>query len=216
MKIFRPLQIKVKRICKDNPLPVVVDKGDYIDLRAAETVSFRAPYVGKLKKDTETKEGYHEVIFDIKTIKLGVAIGLPAGYKALLVNRSSTGKGMRISLINGYGVIDGPNPIGFVGDDDEWRFPAIAWGNTTILGPHDEALKDKEGNVIKNNEGEVLVKPVGGERFCQFEVVLSQKATFWQKFKHLFYRGIEIVEVDHLDAPNRGGGCIRVEEKGHK
>lgn len=44
-----------------------------------------------------------------------------------------------------------------------------------------------------------------GDRICQFRVQLSQKATVWQKLRWLFDSHIEIVEVDELNATNRGG-----------
>lgn len=44
-----------------------------------------------------------------------------------------------------------------------------------------------------------------GERIVQFRVQLSQKATIWQKFKHLFYNGIELIPVQNLSETNRGG-----------
>ena len=44
-----------------------------------------------------------------------------------------------------------------------------------------------------------------GDRICQFRIQLSQKATMWQKIKWLLSSGVEIVEVDELDNPDRGG-----------
>ncbi|MDR0912125.1 MAG: hypothetical protein LBM96_05945 [Methanobrevibacter sp.] len=45
-------------------------------------------------------------------------------------------------------------------------------------------------------------------RLIQFKVVLSQKATIWQKLKHIFlYNGIKIVKISkkELNKNNRGG-----------
>lgn len=180
-------KIYIKRINKNIELPKVLRKGDWIDLRAGETVRFNAPQSGTLK--AETHDGvttkHRDVSFDMKNIRLGVAMLLPGGMEAHLANRSGTGKGMGISIINGKGIIDG-GPLGFNGPDDEWRYPAIAWRDTTI----------KEG-----------------ERICQFRLVLSQKATVWQKLKWLLSSGVEIVEVDDLPhKENRGGGCIRADK----
>ena len=44
-----------------------------------------------------------------------------------------------------------------------------------------------------------------GDRVCQFRIQPSQKATVWQKLKWLFSNGIELVEVDNLEGPDRGG-----------
>ena len=44
------LKIKVKRLNKNINLPEVIDKGDFIDLRAAESVTMHAPQAGTLKR----------------------------------------------------------------------------------------------------------------------------------------------------------------------
>ena len=182
--------VKVKRI--EHPLasdsekkylvkmPVVLDKGDFIDLSSAETVRLTAPQSSTIKyKSVEGKKhGYYNVAFDeITYIPLGVAIKLPDGYYARVVARSSTPKGAGILCANSVGIIDG-GPRGYNGNKDEWKFPALAIRDTTIEQ---------------------------GQRICQFEVCLSQKATVWQKIKHLFCSGIEIVEVDDLGNNNRSG-----------
>lgn len=82
--------------------------GDWIDLRAAETV--------------ELKKGqYHEV-------RLGVAMELPEGYEAWLTSRSSTRKKFNIVHCDDLGVID----RSFCGDNDEWVIPVIAVEDTVI------------------------------------------------------------------------------------
>lgn len=48
-----------------------------------------------------------------------------------------------------------------------------------------------------------IVSP--GDRLCQFKIVLSQKATVWQKIKWLFCKGFEFVEVEELNGVDRGG-----------
>lgn len=66
----------------------------------------------------------------------------------------------------------------YCGNKDEWKFGALAFKDTAIKA---------------------------GDRICQFRIMLSQKATVWQKLKWLFSSGIEIVEVDSLSDNNRGG-----------
>ena len=83
-------------------------QGDWIDLRAAETV--------------ELKKG------EFKLIPLGVAMELPSGYEANVVPRSSTMKNFGIIQANHYGVID----TSYCGDSDFWMFPAIAVRDTKI------------------------------------------------------------------------------------
>lgn len=85
-----------------------INAGDWIDLRAAETV--------KLKKG------------EFKMIPLGVAMQLPKGYEALMAPRSSTFKRHGILLANSIGVID----ESYKGDGDEWHFPALAMKRTVI------------------------------------------------------------------------------------
>lgn len=63
-------------------------------------------------------------------------------------------------------------------DKDMWGFPALAI---------DDAAISK------------------GDRICQFRIELSQKATVWQKLKWLFCSEIELVTVDKLNNPTRGG-----------
>ena len=170
------LKIKVKRINKNIPLPEVIDKGDWIDLRAAETVTLNAPQANILKrhKVKGVEKRHRDVEFDSRLIRLGVAMQLPKGFEAVALSRSSTYKNFGVILGNSEGVIDQP----YCGDNDEWRFNAIAFRDTTI------------------NEG---------DRICQFRIQLSQKATMWQKIKWLLSSGVKIVEVDELSNPDREG-----------
>lgn len=170
------LKIKVKRIHKKLPLPEIIGKGDWIDLRAAETVTLKAPQAGTLKRRVvDGKEiQFRDVELDSYLVRLGVAMQLPKGFEAVVLPRSSTFKCLGTILANSQGVID----QSYCGGNDEWRFNAIALRGTTI------------------NEG---------DRICQFKIQLSQKATFWQKLRWLFSSGVKIVEVDELNGSNRGG-----------
>ena len=105
-----------------------------IDLRAAETV--------------EMKVG------DFKLIRLGVGMKLPKGYKANVYPRSSTYKNFGIILANSVGQIDNS----YSGDNDEWRFPAIALRDT----------------VIHKND-----------RICQFEIQKIQPEIQFEEVDHL-------------------------------
>lgn len=170
------LIVKVKRFNKNIPLPEVTEKGDRIDLRSSETLSLEAPQAGTLKRHklAGMEVSHRDVEFDSSLIPLGVAMQLPAGFEAVVHPRSSTFKNFGIILANGEGVIDQP----YCGDNDEWKFNAIALRDTVI------------------NEG---------DRICQFRIQLSQKATLWQKIKWLLSSGVEIVEVDELGNPDREG-----------
>ena len=82
--------------------------GDWIDLRASETVI--------LQKG------------DFKLIPLGVSIQLPEGYEALIVPRSSTFKNYGIIQTNSIGVID----EFYCGDSDQWMMPVFATRDASI------------------------------------------------------------------------------------
>lgn len=84
------------------------EKGDWIDLRAAETI--------------ELKKG------DFKLISLGVSIKLPKGYEAHIAPRSSTFKNYGILQVNSVGVVD----ESYCGEDDIWKMPVFATRDTVI------------------------------------------------------------------------------------
>lgn len=84
------------------------EKGDWIDLRAAE--------------DVELKAG------EDCLISLGVSMKLPYGYEAHIVPRSSTFKNWGIIQANSMGVIDNS----YSGTNDIWMFPAYATRDTKI------------------------------------------------------------------------------------
>ena len=84
------------------------EQGDWIDLRAAETVELKAG--------------------EFKLISLGISVKLPDGYEAHIVPRSSTFNRWGIIQTNHMGVIDNS----YSGDNDIWRFPAYAMRDTVI------------------------------------------------------------------------------------
>lgn len=85
-----------------------IENGDWIDLRAAETVEMKAG--------------------EFAMIPLGIAMQLPEGYEAHVVPRSSTFKNFGILQTNSMGVIDNS----YCGDNDQWKFPAYAVRDTVI------------------------------------------------------------------------------------
>lgn len=86
----------------------VAGKSDWIDLHAAEEITFRAG--------------------EFRLIPLGVAIALPEGYEAHLAPRSSTFKNYGLLQTNSVGVVD----YSYRGDGDQWYFPAYATRDVTI------------------------------------------------------------------------------------
>lgn len=105
--------------------PKIIKKGDWIDLRAAETVTLNAPQAGTLKGN-EVK--HRDVVSEVTLIPLGVAMKLPEGYEAHVVPRSSSAKGLGIMCANSMGIIDQT----YCGNNDQWHFPAITLRRTTI------------------------------------------------------------------------------------
>lgn len=85
-----------------------ISLGDWVDLRAAETVTM--------------KRG------EYKMISLGVSMELPKGYEAHVLPRSSTYRRYGIVMANSMGIVDNA----YRGDDDVWQFPAIALADTEI------------------------------------------------------------------------------------
>lgn len=101
---------KIKIKYHDNEIEKIkeIAVGDWIDLRAAETVAMNTG--------------------DFKLISLGVSMKLPDGYEAHVVPRSSTFKKWGVLQTNSMGVIDNS----YSGTNDIWRFPALAMRDTVI------------------------------------------------------------------------------------
>lgn len=85
-----------------------VKVGDMIDLRTAEEVHM--------------KKG------EYKLISLGVSMELPTDYHAEVYSRSSTPSKWGIICANSVGIIDSE----YRGNDDIWKYPAIAIRDTDI------------------------------------------------------------------------------------
>lgn len=100
--------IRIKYLTEGLTPVVPFTNGDWIDLRAAETV--------------EIKKG------DYRLIPLGIAVELPKGYEAIVAPRSSTFKNFGIIAVNSIGIIDNS----YCGDEDEWKFLALAVRDTVI------------------------------------------------------------------------------------
>jgi len=100
--------IRIKYFCKDLERIGKIDKGDWIDLRAAADVEMAAG--------------------TFTLIPLGIGMILPEGYEAHVAPRSSTFKNFGIIQTNSVAVID----ESYCGDNDEWKYPAYALRDTVI------------------------------------------------------------------------------------
>lgn len=101
------MKIKVKYHTDILPLEMN-EKGDWVDLRAAE--------------DMKLWGGYYY------RIPLGISVELPEGYEAHVAPRSSTFKNWGIIQTNSVGVIDNS----YCGDNDIWMMPVYATRFTEI------------------------------------------------------------------------------------
>lgn len=101
-------RIKIKYFDKEIDKIEKISKGDWIDLRSAETVHLK-------------KGEFH-------LIPLGVGMILPDGYEANIVPRSSTYKNFKVLQTNSMAVIDNS----YSGDNDQWLYPVIAMEDTVI------------------------------------------------------------------------------------
>ena len=117
--------IKVK-VLVPGCMPEVTKKGDWIDLKAADTVELRAAQAGT--QYTENNEKYRDVATPVTYIPLGVAIKLPDGYEAIVASRSSGPKKLGMFIPSGQGIIDNS----YCGNNDQWMYVASPMTNTTI------------------------------------------------------------------------------------
>ena len=101
------MKIKVKYHTDILPLEMN-EKGDWVDLRAAE--------------DMKLWGGYYYYI------PLGISVELPEGYEAHVAPRSSTFKNWGIIQTNSVGIIDNS----YCGDNDIWMMPVYATRDTYI------------------------------------------------------------------------------------
>ena len=102
------MEIKIKYHNEGIEKIAKIPNGDWIDLRAAETVALKAG--------------------EFKLISLGVSMKLPDGYESHIAPRSSTFKKWGVLQTNSMGVIDNS----YCGENDIWRFPAFAMRDTVI------------------------------------------------------------------------------------
>ena len=89
-------------------LTYIDGKSDWIDLRVAEEVEFKAG--------------------EFKLINLGISMKLPEGYEAHVAPRSSTFKNFGLLQVNSIGIIDNS----YSADEDIWRWPALATRDTVV------------------------------------------------------------------------------------
>ena len=97
------LKVKVRLIDGQSPLETI-NKGDCIDLRANEDVSYT-------NRDPST----------VSYVSLGVAMQLPKGIIARVYPRSSSPKKFGFTVPHSVGYID----QSYCGNNDEWKLPIL-------------------------------------------------------------------------------------------
>lgn len=117
--------VKIRYAVEGLPRIAAWDIGDWVDLRAGETVQLR--------------------VGDYKRIPLGVAMELPEGYEAIVAPRSSTFEKYGIIPVNGIGIID----HNYNGNEDIWCLPVYAT-RTARIGKGDRIAQFR---ILKNQPG---------------------------------------------------------------
>ena len=130
----KKLEILIKYHDKDLGKIEKIPVGDWIDLRSAERVDMDAG--------------------QFRIISLGVSMKLPEGYEAHVVPRSSTFRRWGILQTNGIGIID----ESYCGENDVWKFPALAMRSTTIFK---------------------------GDRICQFRIMPKMQEVVFTEVEHM-------------------------------
>ena len=159
-------------------MPKIFEEGDCIDLYTAEDYTFKCPHAKMLHKQKNDEEKKIDRYRDVVFTYGLLNLGV-------IIEMPKGFKGIlkpKSSTFKKFGLLQ-PNSPGEVdnsykGPDDIWKFPVLATRNVTIPK---------------------------GTPVAQFEIVLSQKATIWQKIKWLFSNGIKIQEITKVSNPNRGG-----------
>lgn len=121
------LEIKVKYFNENQPRLEKITVGDWIDLSVRVGVHISSKN-------------------DVTMIPLGIGMILPEGYEAHILPRSSTAKQYGIVMANSMGIVDNS----YSGNEDEWKFPAIA-------------INDEHSTFIPT-----------GARIAQFRIVKNQ------------------------------------------
>ena len=118
------MKIKVKLFNKNCKFESI-KKGEWVDLRAANTYHLDAPYANTLngKRDKRT------LVFDDHKIPLGIGMKLPEGFEAYILPRSGTFNNYGSILANSQGIIDSS----YSGPNDQWSYQMIALRECIII-----------------------------------------------------------------------------------
>lgn len=160
-------------------LPNIIDVGDWIDLHTAADIHLKAPQANKMHIRNKGKADIPDI--RVRDVDFHSTL-IPLGVCMEIPKGYEAILAPRSSTFGRYGILQ-TNSIGVVdwsynSDTDEWKLPVVATRDVIIPK---------------------------GTRICQFRIQLSQKATFWQKFKWLFSHTIKLKQVSSLNNKARGG-----------
>lgn len=119
------LKIKIKELVP-GCTPKILDKGEWIDLYAADTMVIKAAQSDTLKRRGDYK--YRDVKTPVVHIPLGIAMKLPKGFEAIVASRSSSPSRFKVFIPNGIGIIDNS----YSGNDDQWYYICSPLEDTII------------------------------------------------------------------------------------
>lgn len=112
----KALKIRIKYFDRNMPRLEKIAKGDWIDLRSREELTYEAG--------------------DTVKLMLGIAMELPDNYEAYILPRSSTLKHFGLILANSMGLVDEI----FKGDNDEW-FASLYALRDGHINKHDRVVQ---------------------------------------------------------------------------
>lgn len=179
--------MKIKVLEKtEGCMPEIYDEGDCIDLYTAEEYTFKCPHAKMLHKKKSNEEVNIERFRDVVFTYGLINLGV-------VIEMPKGYKGIlkpKSSTFKKFGLIQTNTPgeidNSYKGPDDIWKLPVLATRTITIPK---------------------------GTPIAQFEIVLSQKATVWQKLKWLFSNGIKLQRTYLVSNANRGGFGTVTEKK---
>ena len=113
------MKLKIKVIVlTEGCMPVISEKGEWIDLIAAIKLEAKASQAGIQYQEGNNK--FRDVVSPVYHIPLGVAIKLPDGFEAIVASRSSSPRNFGLFIPNGIGIIDNS----YSGNGDQWFYIA--------------------------------------------------------------------------------------------
>lgn len=170
------MKIKVK-LYDGQVLPTVIKQGDWIDIPTTSNVVVKGPIANTLRRRRTNTEDTSTRNVEFNPVQISL------GFAMQLPKGFEAHVLPRSSTFKKFG-IQLVNTQGIIdqlyrGNEDIWQAELLPFRDAAI--------------------------PTG-TRLFQFRIILSQKATIWQKLKWLFWNGkIKFVEVRDLGNSNRGG-----------